>query len=93
MADHPEAGSTSPPAMSVVVITPDRYASISTVLRHRARGRRNRPLSAPLGGPFDQYRAKPLQRAVVRPICELEQERQNGNSGKAVNGSFHVQRK
>jgi hypothetical protein len=29
----------------------------------------------------DKYRAKPLQREVVRPICELEQESQNGNSG------------
>jgi hypothetical protein len=33
------------------------------------------------GRTVDQYRAKPLQREVVRPIRELEQESQNGNSG------------
>ena len=39
-------------------------------------------------GPFrrrweaqDQYRAKSLQREVVRPIWELKSESQNGNSG------------
>ena len=33
------------------------------------------------GRTVDQYRAKPLQREVVQPIRELEQESQNGNSG------------
>jgi len=33
------------------------------------------------GNTVDQYRLKPLQREVVRPIRELEAESQNGNPG------------
>jgi hypothetical protein len=33
------------------------------------------------GNTVDRYRLKPLQRAVVRPIRELEVESQNGNLG------------
>jgi len=34
------------------------------------------------GNTVDQYRLKPLQREVVRPIRELEAESQNGNPGQ-----------
>ncbi len=37
--------------------------------------------SGAAGNTVDQYRLKPLQRAVVRPIWELKSESQNGNSG------------
>jgi hypothetical protein len=37
--------------------------------------------SGAAGNTVDQYRLKPLQREVVRPIRELESESQNGNSG------------
>jgi hypothetical protein len=47
----------------------------------RARRRRKPAPFGAAGRTVDQYRAKPLQREVVRPIRELEQESQNGNSG------------
>ena len=40
------------------------------------------------GNTVDRYRLKPLQRAVVRPIRELEAESQNGNLGLVMKHRF-----
>ena len=40
------------------------------------------------GNTVDRYRLKPLQRAVVGPIRELEAERQNGNLGLVMKHRF-----
>ena len=58
------------------------YAPWESVIsgRYVLAGGESGPFGA-AGRTVDQYRAKPLQRG--RPICELEQESQNGNSGLA----------
>jgi hypothetical protein len=42
------------------------------------------------GRTVDQYRAKPLQREVVQPICELEQESQPKFRAKQTISLFSI---